>query len=236
MIKSLGLPKCVEPLLKPAFAMAFGELCDERGRRHELHGMPGQDRFAPERHCKMRLADTGRAEQQHILAIGDPARSGELAHLFGVDRGLGRRSRSRRGRARTGSARASMLISIRRSSLRAISRSQNRTRVSRDRQILPACFVEQAVELIADRGQLQSGQHLGQAIRGRQASEASSEQRLIFGQRPQQSCRQAGGRHREAAGRAQPALNPATPWKCAGSMARCRRPAHVAWTATSWLP
>jgi hypothetical protein len=31
-------------------------------------------------------------------------------------------------------------------------------------QVLPTCFVEEAVELIADCGQLQSRQHFGQAI------------------------------------------------------------------------
>ncbi len=36
----------------------------------------------------MRLADAGRAEQKHAIAIGHPARDGELADLFGIDRRL----------------------------------------------------------------------------------------------------------------------------------------------------
>jgi hypothetical protein len=33
----------------------------------------------------MGLAHAGRSEQQHILAIGDPTRAGELAHLLGIN-------------------------------------------------------------------------------------------------------------------------------------------------------
>jgi len=36
----------------------------------------------------MGFADATRSEQQHILAIGDPAPSREIAHLFDVDEGL----------------------------------------------------------------------------------------------------------------------------------------------------
>jgi hypothetical protein len=35
--------------------------------------MPSQDRFAPQRHRKMGLANARWPEQQHVLAVGDPA-------------------------------------------------------------------------------------------------------------------------------------------------------------------
>jgi hypothetical protein len=77
--QELGFGEMSQPLLEPTFAMSFGQLCNERGRGGELHRMPGQDRFPPERHCQVRLADAGRPEQQHILAMGDPARTGDVA-------------------------------------------------------------------------------------------------------------------------------------------------------------
>jgi hypothetical protein len=59
---------------------------------------------APERNRQVRLADAGRTQQQHVLAIGDPAGGSKIADLFGIDR---------------------------RWSLRAISRSHSSAKVSR---------------------------------------------------------------------------------------------------------
>jgi hypothetical protein len=39
----------------------------------------------------MSLANAGRPEQQHVLAVGDPTRTGKLAHLLGIDGGLCRK-------------------------------------------------------------------------------------------------------------------------------------------------
>src|ERR671937_28863 len=44
--------------------------------------------LAPERNGEMGLADAGRAQQQHVLAVGDPAPGGEVADLLRIDRGL----------------------------------------------------------------------------------------------------------------------------------------------------
>jgi hypothetical protein len=50
--QELWLGEMREPLLEPAFGMALGELCNDRRGRNELDRMPGQDRFAPQRHRK----------------------------------------------------------------------------------------------------------------------------------------------------------------------------------------
>jgi len=58
-----------------------------------------------------------------------------------------------------------MLIAMRRSSLRAISRSQKSDSASRMvSQLAPGRLVHLAVELIADRGQLEPVQHLDEVI------------------------------------------------------------------------
>jgi hypothetical protein len=58
-----------------------------RGGR-ELHGVAGQDRLTPEHDRKMRLADAGRAKQETVLVVGDPAGRGQISDLRGVDRQL----------------------------------------------------------------------------------------------------------------------------------------------------
>src|SRR6266699_983599 len=75
-------------------------------------------------------------------------------------------SRSPRGRARTGSGRASgshldtpLVLA---GNLTLTQHHQGLAQA----QLLPPCFVQEAVELIADGSQLQSRQHLGQAIGG----------------------------------------------------------------------
>src|SRR5262249_62327666 len=126
----LGLGKGAEPLLEPTFGMTFGELRNDRGGGDELHRMPGHDCFASERHRKMRFADAGWPEQQHVLAIADPTCASKLAHLLGIDGGL-RRKVEAREIAHEWEAASFRVISMRRSSLRAISRSHSSTRVSR---------------------------------------------------------------------------------------------------------
>src|ERR1700731_1117508 len=51
------LGKLREPLLELSFAISLGELGHDRRGGDELNGIPGQDRFAPERHDEMGLAD-----------------------------------------------------------------------------------------------------------------------------------------------------------------------------------
>jgi hypothetical protein len=61
------LGKLREPLLEPALAMTFGKLRNDCGGCDELHGMPSQDRFTPQRDRKVRLAD---ASQDSVTMPG----------------------------------------------------------------------------------------------------------------------------------------------------------------------
>ncbi len=81
--QELWLGKLREPLVKPAFAVSFGKLRNDRRGCDELHGMPSQDRFTPQRDRQVRLANARRSKQQHVLAIGNPARASKLTYLLG---------------------------------------------------------------------------------------------------------------------------------------------------------
>lgn len=50
--------------------------------------MTGLDDRAPERDRQMRLPDPGRAEDQHILDLGQETRGGQLADQSAIDRRL----------------------------------------------------------------------------------------------------------------------------------------------------
>ncbi len=47
------------------------------------------DRLASQGDRKVRLANPGRTLDQQRVSVGDPAAGGEVAHLLGVQRGLG---------------------------------------------------------------------------------------------------------------------------------------------------
>ena len=111
----------------------------------------------------MRLADAGRAQQQQRLAVGNPAAGGQLADLALVDRGLGRE------------VEAVEIAPI--GEVGDLDRhldpplilagdfplAQERQRLAQ-RHIAPSRLVEQTVELVADRRQLQPRQHGEQGI------------------------------------------------------------------------
>src|SRR5262249_37665054 len=59
-------------LVQAPLAMRLGEASDQRRRRGELHRVTGQDRLSPERDRQVRLTNAWRAEQQYVLAVGDP--------------------------------------------------------------------------------------------------------------------------------------------------------------------
>ena len=128
--QQLGLGVVRQPLLQPALGMRLGQCATKRRRRCEQHRVAGEDRLAAERHGEVRLADPGRPQQQHRLAVGDQAAGGELADLRLVDRRLGSEVEAvqiAHGRE----ARQPKAISMRRWSRRAISRSHNSASASR---------------------------------------------------------------------------------------------------------
>src|ERR1700722_14394267 len=103
---------------------------DERDGGHEQNRMASGYGRAPERNRQVRLADAGRTQQQHVLAIGDPAGGSKIADLFGIDRRLGSEVEARQ-LAHIREVRDLQSHSIRRWSLRAISRSPSSAKVSR---------------------------------------------------------------------------------------------------------
>jgi len=87
--QQLGLGEMPQALLDPALGLGLGELRHQARGGDKEHRVAGQDRLAAERYRQVCLADAGRAQQQHRLAVGDKAPGGEFADLLLVERGLG---------------------------------------------------------------------------------------------------------------------------------------------------
>jgi hypothetical protein len=101
----------------------------------------------------MRFADAGRPEQQHVLAISDPTCASKLAQLLGIDGGLPRKVEAQEiaheweaGKLQ-GHLDAPLVLA---GDLTFTQQHQGLTQV----QLLPAGFIQQAVELVTDAGQL----------------------------------------------------------------------------------
>ena len=112
----------------------------------------------------MRLADTGRPEQQHVLAVGDPARRGEVTDLLGIDRRLGVEVEASEfldgGEVRELQRHVDAAVIL----ARDLAFAQEHQRLPR-RQVCACRFVEKVVELIADAGELEPDEHLVEPIR-----------------------------------------------------------------------
>ena len=175
----------------------------------------------------MRLANAGRPEQQHILAVGDPARRGEVSDLFGIDRGLrleveaGEFLHRREVRKLQGHLDAPVVLP------RDLALAQQDECLA-CRQVRPRGFVEQAVELITDATELETHQHGVEWI-GRRLGcllDAGHQKRP-----PMAASYSANGRSNDGAGaggtagpltalRQTDPSRPATPSRWAGSMIR----------------
>ncbi len=111
----------------------------------------------------MRLADPRRPEQKQRIAVGHPAASGELAKLLLVERGLGGEVEAveiAQGREVGDLGRHLDAPFVAPADL-ALAQKGHRVAQA---QLALGGFVEQAVELIADGGQLQPGQHVGERL------------------------------------------------------------------------
>jgi len=71
MTSSFWLAEVDQPILEPAFAGCLGELRHQARGGDKQHRVAGQDRLAAKRHGQMRLADAGRAQEEHRLAEHD---------------------------------------------------------------------------------------------------------------------------------------------------------------------
>jgi hypothetical protein len=106
----------------------------------------------------VRLADPGRAQEQHRLAVGDKTPGGELADLLLVERGLGAEveaveiAHNRKARQPQAHLDAPLVLA------RDLALDEEGQRLAQA-QLALGRLVEQIVELIADRGQLETGEH-----------------------------------------------------------------------------
>src|SRR5437763_1100955 len=74
-----------QSVLEPALCVSLGKARDERGRCHKQNRVTGNDRLARQGDRQMGFADTGRSQEEHVLPVSDPATSGEVTNLFGID-------------------------------------------------------------------------------------------------------------------------------------------------------
>ncbi len=87
--QQLRLGVAREPLLQPPLRLPLHQPGDQRHRRGEQHRVALPHRLAPEGDSEMTLPHPGRPLNQQGVAVGDPAAGREIAHLLGVERGLG---------------------------------------------------------------------------------------------------------------------------------------------------
>ena len=87
--QQLGLGIEAKPLLEAALAMRLDQSRYKGRGRYEQYRVALADSRTAERNGEMRLAHTGRPEQQQRLAMGHPAAARQLANLAGVKRRLG---------------------------------------------------------------------------------------------------------------------------------------------------
>lgn len=87
--QQLGLTVVAQAFIQPALGVRLTEGGHQHRGGAEAHRLPAGDALATQGDRQVGLADPRRAEQPHALAVADPAPGGQLAQLFGIDRGLG---------------------------------------------------------------------------------------------------------------------------------------------------
>src|SRR6516165_9805547 len=168
----------------------------------------------------MRFTDSRRPQQQYRLGIGNEASSRNLADLLLVDRGLGGKvetvevAHERETRQPDAHLDAALVLAG------DLPLAEQRERLTNG-QLAPRRLVDQAVELIADRCQLEPVQHRDQMI-------------VLHHQRPPTSpSYSSSGRSSSGAAMVSETaaistgalgLEPTTPSKCTGSITRSNRP------------
>lgn len=141
--------------------MGLGQHRHARGRRDELDAIVLRDRLAPESHRQMCLART-RSPRNRTVSPWAIQRQ-VASSRSGVDPATAaRRSRSRPVRAQTGTVRFLPWRSAAHPAAR--SRASPGRPKPRARSLRTRCFVQQRVELIPDRGQLQPVEHRDQHL------------------------------------------------------------------------
>jgi hypothetical protein len=106
----------------------------------------------------VRLTDAGRTQQHHHLGIGDEPPGRDLADLLFVERGLGGEVEAveiaDKWEARQPDAHLDPPLIL----TADLALAEQRERLSNG-QLTPGCLVDQAVELITDRRQLEPVEH-----------------------------------------------------------------------------
>src|SRR5918996_909469 len=224
-----------ELVLEPSLAVRPGERRYQRRRLNEQDRVAGKDRGPPDRDGEVGLADARRPEQQQRLAVGDEPAGCEIADLLRVERGLGFEVEAgevphvRELRDRHRHLDPALVLAG------DLPLAEQGERLAQGQLALRG-LVEQAVELIADRRQLEPGEHLLK-MRGLGDHDQPP---------PTAASYSASGRKRaagagidigpgavEAAGARAGSRKPAIPSKWLGSNTRCRRPLRSACTAIS---
>ena len=211
--------------------MRLGERRHQRRRRDEQHRVAGRIASRPSATARWVLPTPGGPSSSSVspLAMNRPV--AEIADLLRVERGLGLEVEAGEV-AHEGELRDRIAISIRRSSLRAISRSQNKASASRSVSSRRAASSSRlsswsriAVSLsrVSIRSRCSCSAIITSLLRPTASYSASG--------RNSAGGRAGGGS--AGAGAHGSSRAPAMPSKWAGSSTRCRRPLRSACTATS---
>jgi hypothetical protein len=99
------------------------------------------------------LPTPGGPEQQHVLAVGDPTRTGKLAHLLGIDGGLCRKVEAREIAHEWEAGQLQRHLDAPLVLAGDLALAQQYQGLAQA-QLLAAGLIQQAIELVTDAGQL----------------------------------------------------------------------------------
>src|SRR5579859_6844548 len=161
--QKLGLCEEREPLLEPTLGMRLGQLCHERRRGNEQHRIAGEDRLTSNRDGEMGFPDAWWAKQQNGFSIADEPARGEFPDLFLVDRRLRREVEAFQVPDEWEPGEPDAHLDPPLILARNLALAEQRHSLP-DGELAAGGFVDQAVELVADRGEFETCQHGNERI------------------------------------------------------------------------
>ena len=201
--------------------MRLGQHGDQGGGGDELHGIVLPDRLAPQAHGQMRLAGAGRAEQQGRVAMRDPSTGRQFADLARVERWLrveleaGELAHEGKLRDLAGHRDAALVPSG------DLALDEEPQRLAQG-HLRAGRLVQQDIELVPDRGELEPVQHRHQRF----VVDRDHHQLPPATASYSASGRSKAGSGVDGAGASRTGPAPTRPARCARSVIHCRRPAQ----------
>ncbi|EPX76414.1 DNA helicase IV [Salipiger mucosus DSM 16094] len=230
LLEALG--KVRQLLLQFPVRVRLGQSGDQRHGRDEEHGIARHDHLPAYGDSKVGLAHPGRPKQEHGLAVRYEAPGGQVANLSLVDRRLGLKVEAgeipHEGEAGQAEAHLDPPLIL----AGYLPLAEQRQSLS-DRHLTTPGLVEEPVELVADRGQLEPCQHPLEMVRGLEGHHQAPPATASYSLRGRRSSGDTGASSASVCSPALVSGPPVMPSKWVLSTIRARRPGLSRWHATS---